>query len=100
MAKVTLTDRFIASPKRAPATGRKDYADALVPGLALRVTPASHKSFVLIARYPLNPKNPTRRALGDYGEITLDQAREKAREWLALIRKSIDPKTEETRQKA
>ena len=100
MAKIHLTDRFIASPKRAPAQGRTDYPDALVPGLALRVTSAGHRSFVLVARYPLKPKNPTRRALGDYGEITLDQAREKARGWLALIRKGVDPKVDEARQRA
>jgi integrase len=100
MAKINLTDRFIGSPGRAPTTGRKDYPDAQVPGLSLRVTAAGHKSFVLIARYPLNPKNPTRRALGDYGKITLEQAREKARSWLALIGKGIDPKVEDARQKA
>jgi len=100
MAKVTLTDRFIKSPKRVPVTGRKDHQDALVPGLALRATAAGHKSFVLVARYPLNPKNPTRRALGDHGEITLEEARQKARGWLALIQKGVDPKIEEARQRA
>ena len=44
---------------------------------------------MLIARYPLNPKNPTRRVLGDYGKITLEQARGKAREWLAWIGKGV-----------
>jgi integrase len=77
-----------------------DYPDALVPGLALRVTDAGHKSFVLIARYPLNPKNPTRRALGEYGAITLDQARDKARGWLGLIKKGVDPKVQEARERA
>jgi integrase len=100
MARINLTDRFIASKKLAPAVGRKDYLDAHVPGLALRVAAGGHKSFCLVARYPLNPKNPTRRALGEYGKITLEQAREKAREWLALIRRGLDPKVEEARQKA
>jgi hypothetical protein len=92
MARVTLTDRFIKSDHRVPAKGRKDYPDALVPGQALRVTEAGHKSFVLVARYPMNPKNPTRRAIGDYGEVTLDQARDTARDWLGLIKKGVDPK--------
>jgi integrase len=100
MAKIHLTDRFIASPKRVPAQGRTDYPDSQVPGLALRVTSAGHRSFVLVARYPLKPKNPTRRAIGDYGEVTLDQAREKARGWAALIRKGVDPKVDEARQRA
>ena len=76
MARYTLTDRFIASPGRAPPSGRRDYHDALVPGLALRVVATGHEGFVLIARCPLNPKNPNRRALGQYGAITLAQARE------------------------
>jgi integrase len=100
MTRITLTDRFIGSDRRKPVSGRADHRDSLVPGMALRVTQTGHKSFVLVARYPLNPKNPTRRALGDYGEITLDQARDKAREWLAMIKKGIDPKTEESRKRA
>jgi integrase len=120
MAKKTLDDRFIKSPNRVPATGRKDYQDALVPGLALRVTTAGHRSFVLVARYPLHPKHPTRRALGDCytpplskdpapalpprdvrnGALTLAEARDKAREWIDLIRRGVDPKIEEARQRA
>ena len=100
MARRTLTDRLVKSESVIPASGRKDYHDAIVPGLALRVTSAGHRSFVLVARYPKNPKNPTRRALGDYGEITLEQARDKAREWLALIRKGMDPKIQAARDRA
>jgi integrase len=43
-----------------------------------------------MARYP-GSRNPTRRALGVYGELTLEQARKKARDWLEQIRKGIDP---------
>lgn len=100
MARINLTDRFIASRKAAPPGRRQDHADAIVPGLALRVTDKGHKSFVLVARYPTKPANPTRRALGDYGELSLDDAREKARDWLQLIKKGKDPKIEEARQKA
>jgi integrase len=100
VARINLTDRFIDSDKRTPAQGRTDYMDGIVPGLALRVTSNGHRSFVLVARYPVNPKNPTRRALGEYGEITLEDAREKARGWLALIQKGVDPKVEEARQRA
>lgn len=100
MGRLNLTSKYIESGKRVPASGRKDYPDALVPGLALRVTSAGHRSFVLVARYPSHPKNPTRRALGDAGELTLEQAREKARTWLALIRKGIDPKVQEARDRA
>ncbi len=100
MAKTFLSHRFIASPKRVPAQGRADYPDSQVPGLALRVTSRGHRSFVLVARYPLKPKNPTRRHIGAYGEITLEQARETARKWSALIRKGTDPKVEDARTRA
>jgi integrase len=100
VARQNLTDRFINSRKPAPPGDRQDYADAIVPGLALRVTDRGHKSFVLVARYPLNPRNPTRRALGDFGQLTLEKARQKARQWLELIRQGIDPKIEEARQMA
>src|SRR5215831_7960543 len=100
MARNKLTDRFIASRKNAPEGKRDDYQDAIVPGLALRVTDRGHKSFVLVARYPLNPKNPTPRSLGDYGAVTLAEARQKAREWLSMIARGIDPTVEAERQKA
>lgn len=100
MAKIKLTDRYIKSRKPAPSGARTEFADAIVPGLALRVTEKGHKSFVLVARYPMKPKNPTRRAIGDYGAITLDGARDKARGWLELIGRGIDPKVQEARDRA
>ena len=100
MSNRSLTDRFIQSCKPAPAGKRIDYADSVVPGLVLRVTDRGHKSFALRCRYPSHPDNPTRRALGDYGALSLDDARQKARRWLELIGKGIDPKIEEARQKA
>lgn len=100
MGRINLTDKFIESDKRVPQTGRVDYQDALVPGLALRVSSTGNRSFVLVARYPANPKNPTRRALGEYGALNLEQARVKAREWLGLLQKGTDPKVEEERRRA
>jgi len=93
--RVKLTDRAIKAFKPAAAGKRDVYLDTLVPGLALRVTDnkKGHKSFVLIARYPQQPKNPSPRSLGTYGAITLDQARDKARAWLAMIDKGIDPES-------
>jgi hypothetical protein len=70
--KITLTDRFIRSRKPPQPGKRDDHPDAIVPGLALRVTDQGHKSFVLVARFPTHPTNPTRRALGTYGRIGPD----------------------------
>src|SRR5262245_12158033 len=98
MVKRNLNDRKIQSLKYSTAMGRTDTWDALVPGLGVRVSKTG-KNFVLMARYP-GSQNPTRRALGGYGELTLERARAKARNWLELIRQGIDPADaeEEARQ--
>jgi integrase len=96
--RTNLTDRFIKSRHPAPPGRRDVYYDAIVPGLALRVTDTGHKSFVLVARFPVHPKNMTRRAIGNYGAISLDTARDRARQWLELIKRGIDPAVENARQ--
>jgi integrase len=94
--KKTLTDRYIHSLKARDR--RYSVSDAIVPGLAVRVTEKGTKSFVLITRYPDKPEHPTRRALGEVGELTLAEARDKAREWLSLVKRGVDPR-EEGRQR-
>jgi integrase len=100
MAKRALTDRTIKSLAKKPAKPGRTYdvPDALVPGLAVRVMSSGARTFVLVTRFP-GRKNPTRRSLGAYGAITLDAARERARVWLDLIRRGIDPGVEEERQR-
>ena len=98
MAKRTLNDRIIKAIKPAPAGKRHEVWDALVPGLGLRTTETGAKTFVLATRYP-GSSNPTRRALGGYGELTLEQARGKARTWIAFIDRGIDPAEEEERKR-
>src|SRR5262245_36340491 len=92
--KTALTDRAIKAAR--PAARPYDMHDAVVPGLAVRVLPSRVKSFVLIARFP-GSRNPTRRALGAYGAVSLEKARGKARQWLELIARSIDPAKEAER---
>jgi hypothetical protein len=59
---------------------------------------ASERPANLCLSWPLpGGRNPTRRALGGYGELTLEKARAKARDWLELIRRGIDPQVEEQR---
>jgi integrase len=99
MARVILTDTYIRSPKRVPATGRAEYRDAWAPGLALRVSEFGHRSFVLVTRYP-GHTHPTRRSRGEYGVITLEEARDMARDWLKLIKRGIDPKAEIAKERA
>src|SRR6516162_5833214 len=95
--RIVLTDKFIGSPKRVPAAGRKRCADAEVPGLILMVQHTGHRSFMLSARFP-GSSNPTNRLLGEYGQLTLKEARDRAREWLALLKRGIDPKLAAARE--
>lgn len=95
-----LTDRKLQSLRNKPAAAGKTYdvADGDVPGLMVRVMPSGARTFVLVARFP-GKTNPTRRSLGSYGELTLEEAREKARTWRGLLRKGIDPQIEEDQKK-
>jgi integrase len=98
MAKRVLNDRAIRAIKPAAAGTRREIWDALVPGLGIRTTDTGAKSFVLVQRYP-GSKNPVRRTLGSYGELTLEQARVKARHWLELVGRGIDPQVEVERER-
>ena len=94
-----LTDRFINSCRSAAPGERDEHLNSIVPGLALRVTDRGHKTFVLRTRIPGRP-HFTRRALGDYGRLTLDEARTKARAWFELIERGQDPTALEQKQRA
>src|SRR5258705_9889725 len=90
MAKTTLTDRKVQSLKDAPKGERYQVMDALVPGFGVRVTDKGVRTYILQARYP-GSKNPARRELGRVGVLTLDEAREKAREWVKFVKQGVDP---------
>jgi integrase len=98
MPRKTLSDRTLKALKPASPGKRKLVHDAIVPGLAVRVTDKGRRTYVLIKRYP-GHVHPAPRALGEVGAISLEQVREKARHWLELLRKGIDPATEEERQR-
>ena len=93
-----LTDRTLRALTPARATKRYEIWDTKLPGFGVRVGDeagragkAGRIAFILYARYPNSPKSPTRRVLGRYGPLTLEQARDKADEWRKLIGKGIDP---------
>jgi integrase len=96
-AKEKLTDRRLKTLK--PADKPFEIMDSDVRGLGVRVMRSGVKSFILFRRFP-GSKHPARRSLGTYGEISLAQARDKAREWNALVEKGIDPTIEKQRQRA
>jgi integrase len=96
--KKILTDPALKALKPAVSGKRYDVADGLVPGLVVRVTDKGTKTFCLVARYP-GSRNPTRRSLGEYGALTLEAARDKARDWHGLLQRGIDPDAEAKKQK-
>jgi hypothetical protein len=98
MTRRVLNDRGLKALKPAKPGQRYEVGDAQMAGLVIRVTDKGTKTFALVARYP-GYKNPTRRELGKYGAIGLAEAREKARGWLALLEKGIDPAIEAERER-
>jgi integrase len=99
-----LTDRTIKALKPASNAAPMDVMDSITPSFGVRVmgTPQHPvRTFILRTRFPGN-NNPVRVRLGSYDEtnkMSLEGAREKARDWLALIRKGRDPRIEEARQR-
>jgi hypothetical protein len=95
MARKNLTEAMVARIK-APAAGKqKDYLDALLPGLILRVNFGGKK--VWRVRHYLKRTDehgrrlsiPTTHALGAYPVLKVKEAREKARQFLADPRKAL-----------
>jgi len=86
----SLTERRIRALKAAGE--RVELMDGAVPGLGIRVSPTGSKSWFL--RY--GPQEARRRiVLGPYPALTLEAARNKARELVAGVRiKDRDPMTE------
>jgi integrase len=96
--RIVLTAKFIAGLKATAPGKRAHYWDALVPGLGVRVTARGSKSFVIYRRWP-GSRAPARRALGDATKLPLATARQRARDWLTMVERGVDPK-EEARQAA
>lgn len=96
MAK--LTDRMLASMKLEP--GKKDRLvfDATCPGLGVRLTAKGTKSFIVQWTDPAT-RRKMREALGVWGGLTLDQARDAARARLGAVAKGIDVRAQRQRQR-
>jgi len=87
MAKIKLTKSAVdaAQPQAQPI----ELRDTLVPGFLCKVTPAGRKVFML--QYRTNAGERRKPALGLYGELTVEQARSLAQNWLAEVRRGGDP---------
>ena len=90
MAKIKLTKTSVD----AAAFGAKEYElrDTVVPGFLLKVTPTGRKIFMV--QYRSNAGDRRKPAIGRFGELTVEQARSIAQDWLADVRKGKDPSAE------
>lgn len=99
--KCALTKFRIDGAPKALAGQRYEYLDTDCRGLALRVTDKGSKSFVFRARYPGKGARLVyaRRALGTYPEMTLEEARDEADAWRKMLKKGLDPRRVERKQR-
>jgi integrase len=74
----------------APGSGRLEYADTRSSGLTLRITAASVKSWSFRFRDPVSGK-PARFSIGQYPEVSLADARERADELRRAVAKGENP---------
>lgn len=75
----------------AAAPGGKEYEirDSEVAGFLCKVTPAGGKTFMLQYRTLAGVRRKPK--IGLFGELTVEQARDIAKEWLAEVRRGGDP---------
>ena len=87
MARIKLTKSAVDAAK--PQAQAIELRDTVVPGFLCKITPAGRKVFML--QYRTNAGERRKPALGQYGELTVEQARVMAQEWLAEVRRGDDP---------
>jgi hypothetical protein len=90
MPKIKLTKTVVD----AAMADREPYElrDTVIPGFLLKVTPTGRKVF-MVAYVAANGQR-RKPAIGRFGEITVEQARTIAQDWLADVRKGNDPSAE------
>jgi integrase len=94
---VVLTDAKVRSLR--PDTAEYIQGDLAVPGLGVRVRPTGGAVYVLMKRLPGATK-PTRITIGRVDDISLAEAREKAREVAAALRRGVNVNAEKRRERA
>ncbi|MEH2517540.1 integrase [Bradyrhizobium sp. AZCC 1610] len=91
--KKRLTDVFLKTVKTPAGAQRTEYHDSEVPGLILRVTDKGGKTFSFHYKIVGTKKN-VRVTIGPYPEVSLEDARERAREYRTSRRNGEDPRVE------
>jgi hypothetical protein len=97
--RVMLTPTKVSGLKAAKQGQRYQVMDAMVPGFGVRVTDSGNRTFILRTRFP-GSDSPNRREIGRCDDITLSDAREKARRWRELVQQGIDPAEQAARDRA
>lgn len=90
MPSLKLTKSAVDSAR--PGTTDYELRDTIVPGFFCKITPAGRKVFMLSYRTPTGERRKP--SLGTYGQITVDQARKLAHDFLAEVRGGADPSQE------
>lgn len=75
----------------APTDRDVEIRDTVVPGFLCKLTPSGRRVFMLSYRTLAGQRRKP--ALGTWGELTVEQARDLPREWLTQIRRGQDPST-------
>lgn len=87
MPKSKLTKKLIDSAD--PHCLAYEIRDAETPGFLCKVSPSGRKTFML--QYRTLGGERRKPSIGQFGELTVDQARGIAKDWLALVRQGQDP---------
>jgi integrase len=95
---VVLTDAKVRALRSDPA-GEFVQGDLSVPGFGVRVRPTGNPVYIVTKRLPGDVK-PTRVTIGRVTDISLADAREKARTASAAVRQGVDVNAEKRREAA
>src|SRR5579883_43033 len=87
MAKIKLTKTVVDTARSQ--SHDIELRDTIVPGFLCKVTPTGRKVFML--QYRTNAGVRRKPSLGQFGELTVEQARSLAQDWLAEVRRGGDP---------
>lgn len=87
MAKIKLTKTVVDTARSQ--SHDIELRDTIVPGFLCKVTPTGRKVFML--QYRTNAGVRRKPSLGQFGELTVEQARSLAQDWLAEVRRGRDP---------
>jgi integrase len=93
--QVNLTDLKVKHLKPDPA-GEYVQGDTQMPGFGVRMRPHGTATFIVMKRLP-GGTAPLRMTLGRVGEIGLAEARDKARQAIAAVRRGVDVNSEKRR---